>query len=926
MYRYNTGQFKEKTYHNPLKKYELQTKELKNNRYGIPKPIKSNENETNFSQTTNFQRRNKYILQNNPEQNNFPYNTHTREIYTIKKVPCDQNFLVESYPQPETDRYNYNNEVMVYQRKISRETNYNNNSFHFIKQNNNSNNNSQIYERKINDYNNNQIFERKGNDFNNYQIYERRINDNKNNYKNQGFKMIRENTPNIIQRKPLHYNYSSKMLCYNKYNKDFNIQAEKTYTKDLYKNNYKVVDIKHKNSENTLNMTTPNNTKMHTIVYTNRKSKDIPLPQKLFNNTEKHNSTRGIYIEENRNIPEEINEYFTKRNISYRDRGKYVNAVLLLQTTYRSFKKNGKIKINYIKKYVKLYRAINALEELFVQKDKYWKIFKDKFYSYGKKNSAYIKRKAKGLQISINKSTKVKEKLNGGQMPQKNGKEENQNQSVLQDKPIARSQSRDIINVEKLLKEKEDLEKRLNDIMKENSMLKKINLSNKDLLFKNIALNEQLEKNEEKTKKLEMENEKYLNEFSKTKDKYSKIEGEVADVNMKLKITYLKFIIEKKQMKRKLILKKYLKKYKEIVQKIKAFEKKKEDENNNKKLMIETTQKMKKEELQKKRNKLLLELFYYKEKERTRFMHSCFSQFYYKGLINQYKFRRTLMLGQLQSNSKNQNNDAKKKEEEEKKRKEEEESKKKEEEERMRIEEEEKKKREEEEEKKKREEEKKKEEELKKEEDLKYKEQMRKMNKLNMERRKKLKKLLQEEKQQNLDIKRRYFKIYHFKAFFFASHVMTRRREKSISKNNNDNDDDNAKNEEEIKKKEEEENKLKQEKEREELIRIRQNKLQAIFFKKDRKNIIKKKNIMQRWNLTAKVISLGPKKKLRGKSKKRGVSKKAKNNEEENNKKVTKMKNLIPTGREGGNSEDEKENNNEDEKNKDKEDEKKNEQ
>ena len=918
MNRHNSGLFKEKTYHNPLKKYELQTKEIKNNKYGIPKPIKSNQNETTFSQTTNFQRRNKYILQNNPEQNNFPYNTHTREIYTIKKVSCDQKFLAESYPHPETDRYNYNNEIIVYQRKINRDTNYNNNSFHFIKENNNNSNN-QINERKINDYNNNQIFERKENGDNNYQIYERRINDNKNNYKNLGFKVVRENTPNIIQRKQLNYNYSSKMLFYNKYNKDFNIQAEKTYTKDLYKNNYKVVDIKHKNYENTFNMTTPNNTKMHTIVYTNRKSKDIPLPQKLFN-TERHNSTRGIYIEENRNIPQEINEYFAKRNISYRDRGKYVNAVLLLQTTYRNFKKNGKIKINYIKKYVKLYRAINALEELFVKKDKYWKIFKDKFYYYGKKNSAYIKRKAKGLQISINKSTKVKEKLNGGLMPKKNGQEKNQNQSILQDKPITRSQSRDIINVEKLLKEKEDLEKRLNDIMKENSMLKKINLSNKDLLFKNIALNEKLEKNEEKTKKLEMENEKYLNEFSKTKDKYSKIEGEVADVSMKLKITYLKFIIEKKEMKRKLILKKYLKKYKEIIQKIKALEKKMEDEKNDKKLMIETTQKMKEEELKKKRNKLLLELFYYKEKERTRFMHSCFSKFYYKGLINQYKFRRTLMLGQLQSNNKNQNNENQKKEEEEKKRKEEEERKKKEEEERIRIEEEEKKKKEEEE-KKKREEEKKKEEELKKEEDLKYKEQMRKINKLNMERRKKLKKLLQEEKQQNLDIKRRYFKIYHFKVFFFASHIMTRKREKSISDNNNDND--NAKKEEEIKKKEEEENKLKQEKEREEFIRNRQNKLQAIFYKKDRKNIIKKKNIMQRWNLTAKLISLGPKKKLRGKSKKRGVSKKAKNNEEENNKKVIKMKNLIPK-RSEGNCEDEKENNNEDEKNKDKEDEKKN--
>ena len=42
-----------------------------------------------------------------------------------------------------------------------------------------------------------------------------------------------------------------------------------------------------------------------------------------------------------------------------------------------------------------------------------------------------------------------------------------------------------------------------------------------------------------------------MSEYSKAKNKYTKIEGEVSDVNKKLKITYLKFIIEKKEIKRK---------------------------------------------------------------------------------------------------------------------------------------------------------------------------------------------------------------------------------------------------------------------------------------------------------------------------------------------------------------------------------------
>ena len=199
-----------------------------------------------------------------------------------------------------------------------------------------------------------------------------------------------------------------------------------------------------------------------------------------------------------------------------------------------------------------------------------------------------------------------------------------------------------------------------------------------------------MDKTAEKTKKLELEKEKFLNEVSKTKDKYSKIENEVADVNAKLKITYLKFLLEKKEKKEKQILNKYFKRFKENCQKIKLLRAKKSENE------IKNIKKKEKEieEKLKRRNKLLMDIFYNKDKERTRFLHSCFSQFYYKGLINQFKFRKSIMLDQLKKDYKAQMEEEKRREEE--KRLEEERRKKEEEEERKRKEEEESKKREEE--------------------------------------------------------------------------------------------------------------------------------------------------------------------------------------------------------------------------------------
>ena len=94
------------------------------------------------------------------------------------------------------------------------------------------------------------------------------------------------------------------------------------------------------------------------------------------------------------------------------------------------------------------------------------------------------------------------------------------------------------------------------------------------------------------------------------------------------------------------------------------------------------------------------------------------------------------------------------------------------------------------------------------------------------------------------------------------------------------------------------------------MIQNRQRKLETLFLKKDRKMIILKKNIMQRWNLTAKVISLGPIKKIRGRSKKRGDSKKRgvskKGKSKDKIKKKNKEENEINSGDEKD-KEDEKE-------------------
>ena len=369
---------------NKMTKYNTQIpiKQTKPAKYGIPKPKKPSNIETNFSNTNNFQINNNYII--NSETESLPY-TLPKNKY---RIPNTGYALTEAFPTSQTDRY-HKDTIIVYQRKVNKSRIYNNNSVHFIKQNNNNdNNNNQDYFNLLDDY---------------QDVYstENNVTYNPKNIIKRG------NTPKMAtddKPRTLRHNYSSKAL-YRVNETEVNYPGEvvpnndnEIFTKN--KSNYRIVNVKHTSHKNldTFNMTTPNNTKIHTIVCSSKKSnndnnnKTIPLPQKLFSNTERKVITVGKYVPE-RNIKREIEEYFFKNRIRYANRQKYINAALLIQTTFREFKKNGKIKFNFIKKYVKFYRAVNLVQNLFKNKKKFWKLIKDKMIAYGKKIINFLKGK-----------------------------------------------------------------------------------------------------------------------------------------------------------------------------------------------------------------------------------------------------------------------------------------------------------------------------------------------------------------------------------------------------------------------------------------------------------------------------------------------------------------------------------------------------
>ena len=276
--QYNSGAFiKKEIYQYPLKIQEYIPNQLKTAKLRIPKPIKSKRDDV-FNNTTNYQIQNNYFIKAAPNQNDILFNKKINNKNTKSNISIDDNYINESY---ENDRYR----VIVNRKKFSSGKNYNNNSIHFIKHYSNHNIDNQYSQRTIN---------------------------NEKDYSNHAFKISRDNTPKPInQKKILKPNYSSKIIYYNAYEKKFNDNQEKKQKENNINNdislgdnnnnfyNYKIVDIKHKSSRDNFNMTTPNNTSVHTIVYTNKK--DINLtPRNLFPKTEVKNAKK--YCKRNKRL------------------------------------------------------------------------------------------------------------------------------------------------------------------------------------------------------------------------------------------------------------------------------------------------------------------------------------------------------------------------------------------------------------------------------------------------------------------------------------------------------------------------------------------------------------------------------------------------------------------------------------------------
>ena len=552
----------------------------------ITKPVKYIIHQQNIVKSSNFQINNNYLV-NSPESQNLLYSINNNNFKDEKLY--DRNILKNSQPLSITERYR-KEKLFIYQKKNKNNKNYNNNYVHFIMPNNIDNNN------------NNNIFKKGNTPRISKNNVPRRINYN---YSNKGLFNINNNSKKDLNSSDNNNEENSSILSGNT-------------------ENYKILNVKKLTHSrfDTFNLDTPNNIKLHTIVYTSQKKdkdkdryKVICEPKNLFKNR------------------------FDKNRI------KYIKAAVFIQKYYRDYKNGDKNKLKLGKKYANFYCSVNIIKSIL--RNKYWKIFKKRF-KLGENNNS--------------KPKKITSKL--------------RNKSY-------RNLSN--INIEKLIKEKEDLEKQLKDVIKENSILKKkINSSNKDLISKNLALTEKLDKTEQKTKQLQKENEQYLSEFSKTKDKYTKIENEVIDINKKLKATHFKFIIEKKEMKQKQILNKFFKRFKEMIQKpyrLKSKISNNINENNNyndkgyddndnnynlvkllssavktntdeyitkrneeearkqKELMKEINEK---NELIKKRTKLLIDLIYKKDKEKTKLLHSCFSKFYYKGMIKSGRLENDL--------------------------------------------------------------------------------------------------------------------------------------------------------------------------------------------------------------------------------------------------------------------------------------------
>ena len=394
---------------------------------------------------------------------------------------------------------------------------------------------------------------------------------NSQNYlKEERIKIIQNNDNNYISNMPTNsrrnINFKNRILSENLLQPIPSItQANKYYYNDKV--------IVHKRSVNKNNY---NNNSIHFI-------KSVSKNKKNENIIQGYNNRKIIYINNNK-----YNKNQNNKNYSNND-----NMITNNINNYNIIKIEKKF-VNKKGENLGFYDYSNDKKNINITNDrdnkpKFIQINNNSKYNYNTNinnindNKNYVIEKYYKDNEIPNKNARYIEKENQENIVKKENQEKkgikvtkenviNEKELTISIEDIKSSQISQKYDIQQLIKEKENLEKKLNEIINENNQLKKINLETEKLIKKNKNLSEKLIETEDKIKKLQIENNNYINEINNNNNIRIMTEKEITNINKRLRITYLKYLLEKKIIGEKMILKKYLLLFKEIAYQIRKIQ------------------------------------------------------------------------------------------------------------------------------------------------------------------------------------------------------------------------------------------------------------------------------------------------------------------------------------------------------------------
>ena len=321
-----------------------------------------------------------------------------------------------------------------------------------------------------------------------------------------------------------------------------------------------------------------------------------------------------------------IKQYFISNNININDRELYEQSAILIQSIFRGYsmrikiyhKLNDYINIRNLAQVIK--RLSSTLKFTFLQN------FKELAKTMPIKDKNYDNKiLSKNTQRFPIYEIKIEEKNYFS--VQKTGSFD-----ILSAK---KEMNKKLILLNQLLKDKSNLQKKLDNVLNENKNLKKIQFKYEELKKKYQAIeierkiiedinNDYIKDNTSLNNKLNHTIEQ-LKQYKSHKNTNGKID------NTLLKKVYLKYLILNKKSKNQILLKIAFNKYKLIISNSDNGIKKKEK----KEITIDNGYIIGKEEEEsnKIRNKKLKDLIKNKIKQNKEFMHKMLSKFYYKGLL-----------------------------------------------------------------------------------------------------------------------------------------------------------------------------------------------------------------------------------------------------------------------------------------------------